>query len=273
MTSRRLIGAALFAAFVFSPIAQSWAQSPPTDEAPTAPTVPPTATIAGNVMPAQRADLDKAAAQADFRAINTILGTATNLDALNRNMDWEELQIVQGGSLFYSFRYVNDLWLWGTKVTTDPNAPKMKLFAGVMALYALQQIQIDRSRCVDPSAPAHRMDQLTAGQGALWTYVLGLPEITRRDLAVEALKLEARTAKLRRDDPVLCSGGVADMVGALKDDKAPLDAQSGGRREIPMTPHPAYVDLATSAPEQAKARAAMPLALARLLKLPEGQPK
>lgn len=273
MSAVRRLGAALCAALLLAPLAPASAQPAPADDAPTAPTVPPTAQVAANPMPARRADLDKAASKADFAAIKVILATAANLDDVNRNMAWEELQIVQGGSVFYSFLYLDDLWTMGVKFPNDPNAAALKRYAGVVGLYTLQQVEIDAARCGDPSAPGHRVDQLLAGRPALWAYVMALPETTRRDLAVEAIKLEARTAKLRHDDPVLCSGGVQNMVQALKDDNTPLSAQSGGRRDVPMTPVAAYADPAVSAPQQAKARAEIPMALARLLKLPEGQPK
>jgi hypothetical protein len=195
------------------------------------------------------------------------------MDEVNRNMDWEELQVVQGGSVFYSFLYLDDFWQIGVKFPNDPNNGAIKRFAGVIGLYALQQIEIDGARCQDPSAPGHRVDQLTAGRGPVWQYVLGLPEQTRRDLAFEALKLEARTAKLRHDDPALCSGGAANMAEALKHDNTPLTATGGGPREVAVAPIAAYVDPVVSAPIQVKTRAAMPMVLARALKLPEGQPK
>jgi hypothetical protein len=241
-------------------------------DAATAPVVPSIAQIAANPMPARRAELDHAAARADFAAVSAILATAANLDDVNRNMSWEQLQILQGGGVFYGFRYMDDLWMWGAKVTTDPNAEMAKLYAGVIALYLLQQISIDGARSADPSAPGHRSDQLIHGRQPLWAYVMGLPEITRRDLAVEAMKLEARTAKLRRDDPLLCSGGAADMAEALKNDNRPLGSVSG-QLDVHVTPHPAYVDPAVSAPKQAQIRAAMPMVLARALKLPEAQGK
>jgi hypothetical protein len=273
MTTLRLAGAALCAACVLVPVAQAAAQAASPDDAPTAPTVPATPQIAANPMPARRAELDKAAAQPDFPAILAIFAAVKTADDVNRNMDWEELQVVQGGSVFYSFHYLDDLWLMGTKVPNESTAAQLKRFAGVVALYALQEIEIDGVRCADPSAPGHRLDQLTPGRGAVWQYVMGLPEVTRRDLAVEAIKLEARTAKLRRDDPVLCSGGAANMAQALAGDNTLLSAQSGGQRDVHVAPVATYVDPAVSAPKQAQTRAGMPMFLARALKLPEGQPK
>jgi hypothetical protein len=273
MTALPLVGAALCATCVLSPLTQASAQGASASDAPAAPTVPTTAKVAANPMPARRAELDKAAAQPDFPAIQAILGAVTNMDEVNRNMDWEELQVVQGGSVFYSFRYLDDLWLMGSKLPDQPTSGTIKRFAGVMALYALQQIEIDGMRCADTSAPGHRLDQLTQGRGPLWQYVMGLPEVTRRDLAVEAMKLEARTAKLRRDDPVLCSGGAENMTQAMSGDKTELVSGAGGHRDVKITPMATYVDPAISAPKQEKDRASMPMLLARALKLPEGQPK
>lgn len=273
MTSLRLTAAALCLAGALLPSTSAQAASP--DDAPTAPTVPPTDQIAALPMPVRRAQLDAAAAGSDFAALNAAFKAVASMDDVNRNMDWEELQVVQGGGVFYAFHYVDDMWAMGAKFPNDPNSGRMKRFAGVMALYLLQQIEIDGARCADPSAPGHRVDQLTQGRQPLWAYVMALPEVTRRDLAVEAIKLEARTAKLRRDDPGLCSGGVADMAAAVKD--SPLGSQPlgsvSGHVEVPVTPHPAYVDPTVSAPKQEKARAAMPMFLARSLKLPEGQGK
>jgi hypothetical protein len=272
MTGLRLAGAAFCAALALAPLGPALAQAPKADDAPTAPTVLSAAQVAALPMPARRTELDAAAGKSDFAGISTIMAHVANLDDVNRAMDWEELQVVQGGGVFYGFHYVDDLWTWGTKVKGDPNAEKAKLYAGVMALYLLQEIQIDGARCADASAPGHRVDQLAEVRRPLWTYVLGLPEVTRRDLAVEALKLEARTAKLRRDDPGLCSGGAADMAEALKNDNRPLGSVSGNL-EVPVTPHPSYVDPAVSQPKQEKTRAAMPMFLARTLKLPEAQGK
>jgi hypothetical protein len=273
MTVLWLVGAALCGACVLAPLSHASAQGASADDAPTAPTVPPSAKIAANPMPARRAELDKAASEANFPAIYAILAAAANGDEINRNMDWEELQVVQGGSIFYSLQYMNDLWFLAAKLPDEHTAQITKRFSGVVGLYALQQIEIDGPRCADPSAPGHRLDQLTAGRGPTWQYVLSLPEITRRDLAVEALKLEARTAKLRHDDPALCIGGAQTMAQALSGDKTELTTSSGGHREVKVTPVAAYVDPAVSAPKQTQLRASMPMLLARLLKLPEAQPK
>ena len=273
MTALRLVAAVLCGACVLSPVTHASAEDAATNDAPTAPTVPPTAQIAANPMPARRAELDRAASQPDFPAVLAIFAAAANIDEVNRNMDWEELQVVQGGSVFYSLQYMNDLWFLAEKLPDGPTAQVTRRFAGVMGLYALQQIEIDGPRCDDPSAPGHRLDQLTQGRGPVWRYVLALPEITRRDLAFEALRLEGRTAKLRRDDPTLCSGGAANMAQALSGDKTELSATGGGHRDVKVTPVAAYVDPAASAPKQAQARAGMQMVLARALKLPEGQPK
>jgi hypothetical protein len=270
MMAFRLVGAALCGACLLAPVAAQSAPGVLADGSPAAPTVPPTAEIAANPMPARKAELDKAASEANFPAIVAILRAAASGDEVNRNMDWEELQVVQGGGVFYSLQYMNDLWFLAAKLPDEHTADVTKRFSGVIGLYAIQQIAIDGVRCADPSAPAHRMDQLTAGRGPTWQYVLSLPEVTRRDLAFEALKLETRTAKLRRNDPALCSGGLANMAKALGDDKTQLSPTFGGRRDVPMTPVAEYVDPTVSAPKQAQLRANMPTFLSRVLKLPVG---
>jgi hypothetical protein len=264
-------GAALALAFLASA-----AVAQPADDAPTAPTVPPTVHIAANPMPAAREEFEKLAAHGDFFELGKRLDGAKSLDEVNRDMDWEELQIVQGDTLFFNFVYIDSLWGLGGKYP-EPMGGITKRFAGVMALYTAQQIMIDAPRCADPSAPDHRMDQLTIGRGDVWRYVMSLPEVTRRDLAVEALKLEARTAKLRREDVTLCSGGMAEINARLARDPALANKQltpgSGGRVDLPPGPTmpPQFVDAKTAAPKQAAIRARMPGVLATFLKLPEAK--
>jgi hypothetical protein len=272
MTALRLVGAALGGVCVLFCAGRAAAQDASADDAPTAPTVPPTAQIATNPMPVRRAELDKAAARSDFAAVQAIVAAAASADEVDRNMAWEELQVVQGASVYFSLRYMDDLWFRVSSLPDGPTTQSVRRFAGVVGLYALQQIEIDGPRCADPSAPGHRLDQLTQGRGPVWQYVLALPEVTRRDLAVEALKLEARTAGLRRDDPVLCSGGAADLARALHDDKTELGAGSGGHRDVEIAPVATYVDPALSTPKQAQRRAGMPMMLAHALKLPEAKP-
>lgn len=252
------------------------ASAQPASDAPTAPTVPPTEHIAANPMPAARDEFEKLAVRGDYFELGKQLDGARSLDEVNRDMDWEELQIVEGGSVFFNFVYIDSLWILGGKFP-EPTGGVAKRFAGVMALYTAQQIKIDAPRCADQSAPDHRMDQLMVGRGDVWRYIMSLPEVTRRDLAVEALKLEARTAKSRREDVTLCSGGMAEITTRIARDPALANRQltpySGGRVDLPPGPPipPKFVDAKAAAPKQAAIRAQIPGALARLLKLPEAQ--
>jgi hypothetical protein len=248
----------------------------PAADAPTAPTVPPTERVAANPMPAARDEFEKLAAQGDYFELGKRLNAASNMDEINRDTDWEELQIVEGGSVFFDFVYIDSLWTLGGKLP-EPTASTAKRFAGVIALYTAQQIMIDAPRCGDASAPGHRMDQLLIGRGEIWRYVMSRPEVTRRDLAVEALKLEARTAKLRGNDVALCSGGASELAARVARDPAlaqrPLSSSGGDKIEVPAGPPvpPTFVDAKQAEPKQAAIRAQIPGALARLLKLPEAQ--
>jgi hypothetical protein len=101
-----------------------------------------------------------------------------------------------------------------------------------MGLYSYELVVLDGTKCTDSTAVGHRMDQLTAGNAEAWAYVSQIPEDMRAKIVWLALQLETHTAPMRKNDDVLCQGGLTQMIAGLA-----AAAKSGqAPQEVPNQP-------------------------------------
>jgi hypothetical protein len=241
----------------------------------------PTWAAPGRPMPKDVAELDLMVRQKDFSRLSDRLRTARSIDDVGTDVIWEQTQLFNGGGFVFAYAYMFDLWRVAP-VAPPQDADRIKQSAATAFLYALDLIYLDGPKCADVSAPGHRRDQLLTQNQDLIKYLVSLPIQTRMALGSQSLDVERATASFRHDDPVLCSGGAAEMAERLKaqgDKPLPLAPNPPGvvGKTYAVPPAPGYTPEFVSedvwAPKQATARRSMPSALTRLLTTPaDAQP-
>jgi hypothetical protein len=144
-----------------------------------------------------------------------------------RGLDWLKAKIFAGdGGLLLALIYARDLWLLGESAKRD----ELRGTAALMALYASELIWIDGAKCEDRSAPGHRLDQLITGRADTLRFLKTEPAELKQKIVDAAIALERRTAPFRRDDELICRGGLAEISAGL---------ERGTRHELP--PQPGYI--------------------------------
>jgi hypothetical protein len=240
---------------------------------------PPSIAVQHAPMPANVAALDAALKSNDYAAINHIHAAIKSGDELVLFMNWEQARAFEGRGFYLGYIYMSDLWGMASSLpatTTDQadEIVQLKRSAVLVGLFSYELVVLDGTKCSDPTAVGHRMDQLMANTA--WGYVDQIPEDLRRKMIEGVVRLEAYSGAKRAPDSILCTGGMAQM-------SASLAAQAAGKapQEVPNAPGmvgktyavpPApvaniYVDQGVWQPKQDKLRAAMPGQLASLMKL------
>ncbi len=159
-------------------------------------------------MPQDVAALDRALADRDDPALARRLATTADPRALVLDMNWEQTRIFDGAGLTVVLAYVHTLWrVAGT--LPDQDASGLRDSAAVYALYALNLVSLDGERCADTTAPANRFAQIIEQAQPALFYLRGLSREDRMTVGSLSLALEAATAPKRRDDGMICSGGLA----------------------------------------------------------------
>ena len=231
-------------------------------------------------MPKDVADLDAMLLHKDYMRLTDRLKSANTAQDVGLDLDWEQTRVFDGAGFLVAMGYMTDLWRLGSALP-PPDKDQLKQSAAMMFLYQLDLIVIDGARCDDVSAPGHRRDQLVFQNQAMVQYLRALPRATRMNLGSVSLAIEAATGSGRRDDDVLCSGGMAQMNAALaaQGDKPLPELHAspehfGGTYAVPPAPgfKPQFVNPAVSGPRQVAARRDMPAALTRFLTVPEDPP-
>jgi len=127
------------------------------------------------------------------------------------------------------------------------------------------------TKCADQSAPGHRIDQLLADYGPVIAYLKTKPAKFKAKVIDAAIALEKRTASLRKDDDVLCRGGLEEMMAGIEageTKEAPTPPGQVGKT-IVVDPPPGYapkfVAPETYKPMQEKARSEIRLDLLKML--------
>ena len=226
----------------------------------------------GRALPSDAAELDRLllvgdpALPARLRARSTGAEVATDLN-------WESSRLYDGAGFLAAYAYMNDLWRLGS-ASDGATGEGLKGSAAMAFLYAFDLVAVDGVKCADPSAPAHRTDQLIGQNPEIVRYIHGLPLAARVQIADISLAIELATADLRRDDAVLCSGGLAQIRQGLaaQGDKplalVPNSRGTVGRTyAVPAAPgyRPQFAAPDVWRPRQEAARRALPNTLDRVL--------
>jgi hypothetical protein len=227
-------------------------------------------------MPADQPQLDRLLQQRDYGHLAERLHGVSTAQDLALDLNWEQTAIYNGADLFVPFSYMGDLWRAGSSLPA-PQGDQLKRSSALYFLYSLAVIEVDAPKCADPSAPAHRLEQLRAQNGAIVQYVLGLPRPDRMLLGSVAVGIELATSSVRQNDYVLCGGGTAEMAARLKangDKPLPQIPNAPGTfgksYAVPPAPDyaPAFLPPDQWGPKQAQARAQLPALLTRVLTTP-----
>lgn len=223
-------------------------------------------------LPTDVADLDNMVASQNPK-LSERLQTASGPSAITADLNWEQMRVFDGGGFVLAYAYMADLWRSGA-ATPGPTGEALKQSAVMMFLYSLDLVAVDGVECKDASAPGHRRDQLFSQNRNLIDYIRSLPPPARTQAADISLAVELATVSVRKADPVLCRGGLAEIRQGL--------AALGGRplQETPNSPGtygrtyavpsaPGYAPEFTAAADwpsrKIEARRQLPAALTRLL--------
>ncbi len=235
----------------------------------------------GEPMPANRAELDAALAQNPGTILKLLLSqkdpTQVYLD-----LNWERSRIYDGAGFAVSLAYMMDLWRVAPALPADPSkahgdtADGLRQTAVAFALYNVALVQLDGTRCADSSAPSHRIDQLIQYGAPIFAYGRAMSADDRATAVRVATHVERATASVRTDDPVLCSGGLAEIrQGLTANGGKPLPQTTvpgvvGKTETVPDAPgyRPEFVAPAVWQPKQQELRAQLDTGLTALLTPP-----
>lgn len=221
----------------------------------------------GEPMPANRSALDAALIQDPGAAMTLLLGQKDPVQ-IYLDLDWERARIYDGAGLAISLAYMMDLWRVAPVLPADPKINNgdtpdaLRETAVAFALYNTALIKVDSARCADASAPSHRFDQLVQIAKPIFVYGRGLPDAKKTEVIGVAINVERATAPARKDDPVLCSGGMAEIQqGLAANGNAPLAQATvpgtvGQTLAVPATPgyKPGFTVPEVWQPQQTKQR-------------------
>ncbi len=227
-------------------------------------------------MPKNVADLDRLADSGDWTKVVARLRSVSALPDVALDLNWEKRRVLSGGGFITVYAYMYDLWRMGSALPAT-TGDGLKQTAGAMFVYAYDLIVLDGTKCSDVSAPGHRSDQLFLQNADVLKYMTAQPRATRLTMASVSLGFERATSELRRNDDVLCSGGLDQMSAGL--------AANGGKpmTEVPSAPgiigrtvvvptapgyHPQFVAEDVWRPAQDAIRATMPERLTKLVTVP-----
>jgi len=160
------------------------------------------------------------------RKWNELGAALSNLDgaSLPRSMNWLHSRLDAGGGLLLGLIYARDLWLIGKGLNVADSAKDMRVTAGMITLYTYEIIIIDGAKCQDGSAPGHRLEQLLSARRETLAYLKQLPQEWKTAVVNIALAFERKTANLRREDDLICRGGLEEYRVAM---------ERGTQREVP----------------------------------------
>jgi len=193
-------------------------------------------------------------------------------ESLVRALDWLDARINSGGGSLLGFLYSRFLWNLGSAQNVNDPDKDPRLRAGLMVLYTLQLIIIDGTKCADQSAPGHRIDQLLADYGPVIQYLKTKRAKFKAKVIDAAIALEKRTAPLRKDDDLLCRGGLEEMMAGIEAGRAkqiPTPPDQIGKTIVVDPPPdyaPKFVAPQTYKPMQAKARSEIRSDLLKMLR-------
>jgi hypothetical protein len=225
-----------------------------------------------NVLPSD-AELDALVAARNWGALSTALSQATSGEPFTRKLEWLRSRIPDGGPSLLGFSAVRDTWRVGVNAK-DPDPDKdSRIVAGMLTLYTYELILIDGAKCEDQTAPAHRVEQLLQFGGPALAYLKAQSHEIVAHIVDSAIALEKKTAPLRKEDDLLCRGGMEQMkVGLERGKQHEVTTPSGhiGKTtavEAPPDWAPTFLPAEKYKPVQDKARADMKSALLQLVQM------
>ena len=233
-------------------------------------------------MPANVGALDAALDAHDYAKLDALHGELHTVDQALPFMSWERARLLDGGGLYLSQMYMNDLWRLAKAVppgepTAAAEVAGLQGAAVLMGLYSYELITLDGAKCADAAAPGRWADQLA--QSPVWAHAGDIPAAERARMIDAVVALESQTASRRGRDERLCRGDKRAAAGAQAGPGQGPPALKGGpgiggsNVASPSPGDPSlFVDLTVWGPKQAKLRAGMHGDLARLLKLDTPRP-
>jgi hypothetical protein len=232
-------------------------------------------------MPENRATLDAALAKND-QSIFNLLMQQKDVAQVSLDLNWERSRIFEGAGYGVSLAYMYDLWRLATfidnrgqRAETSPESIKQTAVA--FALYNVALLIVDGVRCADPTAPNYNLTNLLQGAQPILAYGRVLSAERQQQAVLIAQQVEQATAPLRRNDPLICDGGVDQFIQALAAGKARTSVavpaqpgEVGAARVLPDTPtgRERFRDLEVWQPEQQKLREGLAARLGQILVSP-----
>jgi hypothetical protein len=210
--------------------------------------------------PAVKSKLDSLLAAKDWKGISAATAIGANPNDFVNSISWLKLKTDTGGSFFIAMLYTRGLW----QVADATKAKGTTELAQLMSLYTIALIHIDGMACGDPTAPMHRLDQMSANEiGAALRSLRALPKEKTEILVRQAVGLEWATADRRiSQDDVVCSGGLDEIKAGIDANLlGPAHTEAGqiGKVIDVRTPtgwKPAFLQETIFKPEQEKRRGA-----------------
>jgi hypothetical protein len=213
MLGRRLLillALTIFSAFVPF-LSAAKAQEPPSNTSATLPS---------------DADLDALLAVRNWDALGAALSRPGTNEEIVRKLNWLKTRMENGGGLLLPTIYARDLWAIGINLkVSDPNTD-MRVSAALISFYAYEITIIDGAKCEDQSAPGNRVSQLLRNRAATFAFLKQQPLDLKMKVVEVAIALERKTAPLRKDDDLICRGGMDEMKASL---------ERGTQKEVPNT--------------------------------------
>ena len=230
------------------------------------------------------APVELAAAQAQQRPAASALPSNEQLDALvaakkwneladvlaqaegedfGRKLDWLKTKVDGGGGLPLVLAYTQSLWDVGR---SNPNADPdkdLRVTAALMLLYSYALIAVDGVKCEDQSAPGHRFEQVLEMDAPILKFLKARPQKLKDKLIGGAIGYEKFIAPLRKDDDVLCRGGLHEIMAGLESGTTHQEPTTTGQAgqsysvEAPPDYAPKFLTPKEYQPLQAKARATL----------------
>lgn len=223
---------------------------------------------------ASDSQLDALLTARDWNLLGQALRAAKSSEDFTRRRAWLLTRIQAGGGLLLDFAYASDLWSLGSALKVDDPAHDPRVTVGALWLYAYEIIAIDGAKCKDSSAPGHRFDQLigTEPYRSVFRYLKAKPVELRERVVDTAIALEKQTAPLRKEDDLICRGGLdqieASMKAGMPTKEMPTPPGYAGKTvgvEAPPGYVPKYLPPETYEPLQEKARSTMKAALLKIV--------
>jgi hypothetical protein len=218
------------------------------------------------------ADLDALLAARNWDALGAALSRPGTNQEIARKLNWLKTRMENGGGLLLPTIYARDLWAIGINLkVNDPNTD-MRVSAALISFYAYEITVIDGAKCEDQSAPSNRVSQLLRNRAATLAYLKQQPLDLRMKVVEVAIALERKTAPLRKDDDLICRGGMDEMKASLERGTQQEVPNTTGHygKTIAVTPPPdwtpKFVPPSVYRPMQEKARADMRESLLNLVR-------